>query len=127
MIYLALYEKILNPHLSADVVKLFELSSVIPVSPEMWILSTGLIEFFIGLMLLIGFETRLFSIIAFSVLSLTFFFFKEAVYPHVTLFGTLSILIITGGSNYSIDHFLQTKSPKSSRQTIKRKQTTKKK
>lgn len=106
MIYLALYEKILNPKLAELVVENFSLTSFVPVTPAMWVLGTGLIEFFIGLMLLIGFETRLSSAVAFLVLSLSFFLFKESVSAHVTLFGTLSILFITGGGPWSVDHEL---------------------
>lgn len=103
MMFLAIYEKILNPHLSAIVVEKFHLTSVIPVSPEMWVLSAGLIEFIVGLALFTGFQTRLVSAIAFVVLSLSFFYFGEEVYSHITLFGVLSVLFVTGGGKLSSD------------------------
>jgi len=106
MMFLAVYEKFLNPHLSQLVVKNYQLTSIIPVSTEMWVLSAGLIEFTIGLMLLIGFQTRLAAVIAFSVLSLSFFYFHEAVYSHVTLFTILSILFVTGSGRFSIDKLM---------------------
>jgi uncharacterized membrane protein YphA (DoxX/SURF4 family) len=109
MAYLALHEKLLNPHLSELVVGQFNLTSAINVSPAMWVFSAGMIELFVALFLLIGLYTRLTSVIAFAVLVVTFFFFKEAVYSHVTLFGLLSIVFVMGGGEYSLDSFLKRK------------------
>ena len=109
MIYLALYEKIFNPNLSELIVRGFDLQSVVPVSVEMWILSAGLIEFAIGLLLIIGMFTRIVSAIAFIVLSLSFFYFGEDVASHITLFGILAVLFITEGGKVSIDKLLGNK------------------
>ena len=97
MIFLGLYEKILNPHWSELVVVQYGLQKVVPVSAGMWVLSAGIIETIIGLLLVIGWRVRVVSAIAFVVLSLSFFYFSEAVFSHITLFATLSILFITGG------------------------------
>jgi uncharacterized membrane protein YphA (DoxX/SURF4 family) len=104
MMFLAVYEKFLNPHLSEIVVHNYHLTSIIPVSPEMWVLSAGIIEFLVGLFLFLGFKTRLASAVAFVVLSLSFFYFGEEVYSHVTLFSVLSVLFVTGGGKISIDN-----------------------
>jgi uncharacterized membrane protein YphA (DoxX/SURF4 family) len=109
MMFLALYEKLLNPLTSLQIVEDFSLTAIIPVSAEMWVVSAGLIEFAVGLFLFLGFYTRVTSIIAFAVLSLSFFFFGEDVYSHVTLFGTLSILVVTGGNKWSLDNLISTK------------------
>ncbi len=106
MMFLALYEKILNPHLSELVVNNFHLTSFIPVDPSLWVVGAGIVEFAIGLMLFLGLFTRLSSVIAFGVLSLSFFFFKEAVYSHITLFGLLSILFVLGGGVWSLDSII---------------------
>ncbi len=115
MIFLALYEKILNPHFSALVVKAYHLNQIIPVSTQMWVLSVGLIELALGFAIVIGFKTRLFAIIAFMVLTVTFFFFKEAVHPHVTLFGTLSLLIIVTQNKEYHQRYLEKHGKSSSR------------
>ncbi|MDD9953645.1 MAG: DoxX family protein [Candidatus Woesearchaeota archaeon] len=107
MTSLALYEKLLNPHLSRLVVEQYNLTSAIPVSAEMWVLSAGLIEFAVGLALLLGFRTRVFAAIAFIVLSASFFYFSEAVYSHITLFATLSAVFITGGGAWSLDRLFK--------------------
>ena len=111
MIFLAVYEKILNPHLSELVVTNFGLMNVVPVSPEMWVLSTGLIEFAVGLALILGLFTRISAGIAFIVLSLSFFYFGEDVASHITLFGTLSVLFITQGGAWSLDKLLYRTNP----------------
>lgn len=103
MMFLALYEKFLNPHLTELVVNNYHLTNYVHVSPAMWVLSAGLIEFLVGLMILIGFHTRLVSVIAFLVVTTTFFFFKEISYAHIGLFGVLSILVMTGGGEMSVD------------------------
>lgn len=109
MTYLALYEKILNPHVSALVVEQYNLTSVIGVSAAMWVFAVGIIELIVGIFLLIGLQTRLVSIVAFVVLCTTFFFFKEDVYSHITLFGVLSVLMITGAGKVSADFLIKKK------------------
>ncbi len=104
MIFLALTEKFLNPHISELVVLKYRLLHFIPMTQNMWVVSAGSIELLIGLLLVIGYRTRLISAIAFIVLSVSFFYFQEAVYSHVTLFGVLSILFVTGGGYMSVDN-----------------------
>ncbi len=106
MIYLALEEKILNPHMAALVVEKFHLTNILPISPALWVLGTGAVEIMIGSALLFGFYTRFVSAIAFIVLSLSFFYFGEGVYAHITLFGILSVLFVTGAGKMSADEKL---------------------
>ncbi len=103
MTYLAIYEKFLNPQASALVVVKTHLTSVVPVSPNLWVLGAGLVEVAIGLALIAGFKTRLFAVLAFAVLSLSFFYFGEDVYSHITLFSVLSAVFVYGGGKLSID------------------------
>lgn len=109
MIFLALYEKIFNPNMSKLIVIGFDLQSIVPVTLEMWVLSAGIIELLIGLALLLGLFTRTTSSIAFVVLSLSFFYFGEDVSSHITLFGILSVLFVTGGGKLSIDNHIKQK------------------
>jgi len=103
MIYLALYEKIFNPFLSAEVVLQYGLTDIVPVSVAMWVFSAGIVELIVGTLLLVGFQTRLMATAAFVILSLSFFFFGEDVYSHITLFGVLSALFVLGGGEASMD------------------------
>lgn len=110
MIFLAVYEKLLNPHASAAVIEKYALTSVVPVPPALWVLGAGVVELTIGAALLAGFKTRLASAIAFAVLSLSFFYFGEDVYSHITLFGVLSVLFVTGSGKWGVDKLCTNKS-----------------
>lgn len=105
MIFLAIYEKFLNPIMADAVINKFAMTSIVPVSPAMWVLSAGIIEIIVGVFLLLGVHTRVVSCLAFIVMTGSFFFFKESVAAHVTLFGLLSILMIEGGGRWSLDSF----------------------
>lgn len=105
MLYLALHEKIFNPHISELVVNQFNLTSVINVPPAMWVAGAGIVEGVIALLIIFGYKTRFVSTLAFLVITLTFFAFKEDVYSHITLFGIFSALISTGGGHWSIDNW----------------------
>ena len=106
LIWLAITEKAFNPRVAEAVVIDFDLESVIPVSPAMWVFSVGVIEFAVGLVLVLGLYTRTFVLIAFVVLTLSFFYFKEEVAGHVTFFGALLTLMVTGAGAGSIDSFI---------------------
>ncbi len=109
MIFLALYEKIFNPHFMELVINQYHLTQILPVNAPMWVFSTGAIELAIGIFLVLGLYTRVISIIAIIVISLSFFYFNESVYSHITLFGTLSILAIENGGLFSLDRWRQKK------------------
>ena len=84
-------------------VEKFNLTQALPVSVNLWVLGAGGIEIILGLLLILGLWVRPVGVVAFAVLILTFFFFGESVVPHVTLFGVLSVLIVSGGSSWSVD------------------------
>ena len=109
MIFLAIYEKFLNPHTAALVVERYHLTDLVSVSASMWVLSAGVIELVVGLMLMCGWRTRFASMLALAVLTSTFFFFQEPVFAHVTLFGILSMILITGGGAVSLDAYVASK------------------
>jgi uncharacterized membrane protein YphA (DoxX/SURF4 family) len=103
LVLMAITDKLLNPHLFGAVVEQYGLTSYIPFSTGMWVASATLLELVLGLALLLGLQTRIVSVVTFLVLSLSFFFFGEEVYAHVTIFGTLFVLMVTGGGAWSID------------------------
>ncbi len=106
LIWLAITEKAMNPRVCEAVVIDYNLENVIPVSTAMWVFAVGVIEFAVGLVLVLGFFTRTFSIIAFLVLTLSFFYFREEVAGHVTFFGSLLVLMITGAGSFSFDSLI---------------------
>jgi uncharacterized membrane protein YphA (DoxX/SURF4 family) len=103
MIYLAVVDKILTPERAALVVENTGFAEVIPISPIMWAFSVGMIELAVGLMLFIAWHTRLAAVVALIILSMSFFYFREDITSHVTLFGTLSTVFILGVGKLGID------------------------
>ena len=109
LIWLAVSEKALNPRLCEAVVIDYHLEKIIPVSTAMWVFAVGVIELAVGLVLVLGLFTRSFSLIAFLVLTLSFFYFRENVAGHVTFFGALIVLMITGADTGSLDSLIAKK------------------
>lgn len=112
MASMALYEKILNPLAGDAIVRAYKLTEVVPVSPAMWVLGAGAIELLLGVLHIVGWKTRPVVGLTFIVLSLSFFYFKEDVASHVTLFGALSTLFILKAGPWSIDEWLERRHPK---------------
>jgi uncharacterized membrane protein YphA (DoxX/SURF4 family) len=110
MLWLAVTEKAMNPRVCEAVVIDFDLQKVIPVSSAMWVFTVGVIEFAVGLVLVLGLFTRTWSIVAFLVLTLSFFYFKEEVAGHVTFFGALMVLMIKGAGDWSCDSLIARRS-----------------
>lgn len=112
MASMALYEKILNPLAAEIIVRNYRLTEVVPVSPAMWILGAGAIELLLGVLHIVGWKTRPVVGLTFVVLSLSFFYFKEDVASHVTLFGALSTIFVLKAGPWSIDEWLERRHPK---------------
>jgi len=108
MIYLAVYEKILNPHWAERVIFDYGLGDF-GITPVLWVFGAGVVELLVGLAIFFGFKTRFVSVLALLVLSVSFFYFGEDVYSHVTLFSSAAILFITDSGDISIDHFIKRK------------------
>ena len=106
LMFLAVYEKLLNPREAAAVVELYDLGIIIPVTTARWVLGAGLVEAAVGLAVFLGWRTRIMSGVAFAVMRVTFFAFGDAVYAHVVLFGALSMLIALGPGKPSVDSWL---------------------
>jgi len=97
-------EKLLDPGRALEVVARYHLTSLVPVSPNLWVLGAGLVETSLGLLLLAGILTRPAAVVAFIVLSSTFFGLPDdPVLPHTTLFGAASALVVTGAGRLSVD------------------------
>lgn len=106
-VWLGVTEKFLNPALAALVVEKYDLTGIVPVSANLWVLGAGAIEVLLGGLLIMGLWVRPVGVVAFAVITATFFFFGESVIPHVTIFGVLSALVITGGSTFSLDQYFK--------------------
>ena len=103
-IYLGLTQKLLSPGTALAVVAKYHLTEVVPVAPELWVLGAGLVEMLVGVMLIAGAFTRLFSGVAILLFTTTLFGLPDdPVLAHISLFGLVSALIITGAGPFAFD------------------------
>jgi uncharacterized membrane protein YphA (DoxX/SURF4 family) len=109
-IYLGITQKLLRPGESLAVVAKYNLTEVVPVAPELWVIGAGLTEALVGAMFLLGAFTRGFSLVAFGLFVTTLFGLPDdPVVAHISLFGLVSALLITGSGPYSVDSWLKTR------------------
>jgi len=85
----------------------YELTSVVPVAPELWVLGAVVIETALGAAIILGVLTRFSAVVGFAVLTLALFALPDdPVIAHVGLFGLSSVLVILGGGRWSLDRML---------------------
>ena len=85
-------------------VERYEMTSLVPVAPELWVLGAFLIETALGIAILLGVLTRVSAVVGFAVLTLALFALPDdPVIAHVGLFGLCSVLVITGAGRWSLD------------------------
>lgn len=108
-IIMAMNEKLLHPSLSLAVVEKFGLAAQLGVRPEFYVLSAGLIEIGLGVLLLAGFLTRFVGVIAFVVFTLSMLRFGEETLPHLLMMAIFIGYFVTGAQKPSIDRLLMRK------------------
>jgi uncharacterized membrane protein YphA (DoxX/SURF4 family) len=105
--YLGLVEKLANPSRAVLVVERYDLTSVVPVDPGLWVLGAGLTEIGVGVLLVVGYYTRGAAAVAFTMLVLTLFGLPDdPVLAHITLFGMISAIFTLGSGPLSLDAWL---------------------
>lgn len=107
-IYLGITQKLMRPGASLAVVEKYNLTAIVPVQPELWVIGAGLTEALVGVMLIAGAFTRGFALIGFVLFTTTLFGLPDdPVVAHISLFGLVSALLITGGGQYAVDRWLK--------------------
>lgn len=110
--YLGLVEKLLNPGPGIAVVARYDLTAIVPVAPELWVLGAALAEIAVGLVLIVGAYTRGAAALSLVLFTVTLFALPDdPVLAHLSLFGLASALLITGAGPYSIDDNWSTADP----------------
>jgi len=85
----------------------YGLTSVVPVSAELWVVGAILIETALGIAIILGVLTRFSAVVGFAVLTLALFALPDdPVIAHVGLFGLSSVLVILGGGRWSLDRLM---------------------
>ncbi len=108
LVYLGVAEKLANPGDSLAVVAKYDLTAVVPVAPELWVVGAGLTEVLVGAMLILGLFTRAFAGLAFLLFTTTLFGLPDdPVLAHISLFGLVSALLVTGSGPLSVDSRLR--------------------
>jgi uncharacterized membrane protein YphA (DoxX/SURF4 family) len=103
-LYLGIGQKLLQPGSALAVVTTYDLTAVVPVSPELWVVGAGVTEAVIGLAFIAGIFTRATATVSFLMLTVTLFGLpNDPVLAHVTLFGLSSALMVTGAGRLSLD------------------------
>ena len=103
-VYLGLVQKLANPGDALAVVAKYDLTAVVPVDPALWVVGAGLVEAAVGVALLSGVFVRLFSGVAFLMLTTTLFGLPDdPVVAHISVFGLVSALLVTGAGPLSFD------------------------
>ncbi|WP_372912851.1 DoxX family protein, partial [Salinigranum sp.] len=103
-VYLGVVQKLANPGDSLAVVAKYDLTAVVPVDPALWVVGAGLVEAAVGVALLAGLFTRFFSGVAFLLLTTTLFGLPDdPVVAHISVFGLVSALLVTGAGPFSFD------------------------
>lgn len=101
---LGVIEKLLQPGRALSVVDRYDLTAVVPVDPGLWVVGAGLAEAAVGVALLLGLFTRAAAGVAFALFTLTLLALPDdPVLAHLSLYGLVSVLVITGGGPYSLD------------------------
>lgn len=110
IIYPAVSIKLLHPIIIVEIVNRYGLNNInwlFPHDPLLISLGTGLAQVAVGTALILGFQTRLNTLITFTLMLLSVIFFKEAVWPHYILLALAAYLIINNGGRISLDNYIR--------------------
>ncbi|EMA57238.1 DoxX family protein [Halorubrum lipolyticum] len=106
-VYLGLIEKLADPGRALLVVEKYDLTSVVPVDPGLWVVGAGVAEIAVGLALIAGFFTRGAAALSFVLFTTTLFGLPDdPVLAHVALFGMASAVFTLGSGPLSFDRLV---------------------
>ena len=105
-VYLGLIQKLADPASGLLVVEKYDLTSVVPVDPGLWVVGAGVTEIAVGLALVAGFFTRGAAAVSFVLFTTTLFGLPDdPVLAHVALFGMASAVFTLGSGPFSFDQW----------------------
>ncbi len=106
ILYPSISIKILHPIIIIQIVNQYHLNQIhwlFPQDPLLISLGTGLAQIAVGLFIIVGFETRMASLITFLLYLMSILYFKEVVWPHYILLALALYLVINNGGKYTLD------------------------
>lgn len=104
--YAAITVKLLHPELTMNVVNTWHLTKfhwLFPADPLLVTLGAGVVEAIIGLFIIFGFEMRVTVLISLFYITLSLFYFRELVWPHLLLYG-ISFNLLVQPEVFTLDH-----------------------
>jgi uncharacterized membrane protein YphA (DoxX/SURF4 family) len=105
-VYLGLIQKLADPASALQVVEKYDLTSVVPVDPGLWVVGAGVTEIAVGLALVAGFFTRGAAALSFVLFTTTLFGLPDdPVLAHVALFGLASAVFTLGSGPLAFDRW----------------------
>lgn len=110
LLYPAITITLLHPAVFIEIYSKYELGKIWWLfSPDALFasLGIGLLQFFVGLMVITGFQTRLASLVTFFLYLGSILFFKEVVWPHMVLLALALYFVINDGGNYTINRLIE--------------------
>lgn len=109
--YAAVTVKFLHPILTVDVVNIYHLNrfAIFPSDPLLVTLGAALAELLIGILIFVGFETRITVFISLIYITLSLWYFKEVVWPHLMLYGISLSLLLNDGGKASLNGWIDAK------------------
>ncbi|MDB4939600.1 MAG: hypothetical protein JWO40_25 [Candidatus Doudnabacteria bacterium] len=112
VLYPAISIKLLHPIIIVEIVQQYHLTQfhwLFPQDPLLIALGTGLAQVVVGTAIILGFQTRLNTLITFVLMAMSVLFFKEAVWPHYILLALALYLMINNGGEWGLDSWIQKK------------------
>lgn len=109
LIYTAIVIKILHPAVPLTVVGQYNLTHyhwLFPSDPLLIALGAAMTEIAIGTMVILGFQIRTVMLVTLFYMTLSLLFFKEAVWPHLILFGISISLLLNNSGEFTLDDWL---------------------
>lgn len=108
LIYAGIAVKLLHPDLTISVINTWHLTKfgwLFPSDPLLITLGAGIVESLMGLFIIFGFEMHLAVLISLFYITLSLFYFRELVWPHLLLYG-ISFNLLLQPEIFTLDHVL---------------------
>ena len=107
LLFAAIYVKFIHSDLSLDVVSQYDLVRYFPFTPLMIVFGAGCVETGIALFYLFGFEIRFNTLFFLGFVTVSLFFFGEAVWPHIVLYGIAIAIFGAGYDRFSVMDYIR--------------------
>lgn len=105
LIYASFYAKFIHSGLALQTVIDYNLTNYFHFEPLFIVLGAFIVEVLLGTFIIIGFEMRFTALFLMIFLSLSLWYFGEAVWPHIVLFGGALALFVHGYDKYTIEGY----------------------